>query len=113
MLSWLNQKLDSQWLVTWTLVAFVATLIFRYVISGVGSPLEMKTGRKLVALQLAGTYPVLHWTCKVPTLRLLCPKAPAGTVLSEWQKAGVREDAQRAQLLDFFSPWLMDCFSSC
>src|SRR2546430_2002278 len=97
MLSWLNQKLDSQWLATWTLVAFVATLILMYVISSVGSRLEMKTGRELVALQLAGASPVLHWTCRVPILRLLCPEVPARTVLAEWRKAGVLQSARQAQ----------------
>lgn len=59
MLSWLDHKLDSQWLVTWTLVTFVATLIFIYVLAGVGSPLKKKTDLGIVDLQLAGAYPVL------------------------------------------------------
>lgn len=42
-----------------TLVTFVATLIFIYVLAGVGSPLKKKTDLGTVDLQLAGAYPVL------------------------------------------------------
>jgi hypothetical protein len=37
----------------------VATLIFIYVLAGVGSPLKKKTDLGIVDLQLAGAYPVL------------------------------------------------------
>lgn len=110
MLSWLNQKLDSQWLAAWTLVAFVATLVCMYVLLGVGSPLKEKTGLALVSLQLAGACPILKRACPVLEGTRQEEEA-AGKIVSAWRNAGVLSTAKDAQFIDFFFPLAYGLFA--
>jgi hypothetical protein len=110
MLSWLNQQLDSQWLAAWTLVAFVATLVFMYVITGVSSPLKEKTGLTLVSLQLAGACPILKSAC--PILKeTRQEEEAAGEIITAWRDAKVLSAAKLDQFLDFFFPLAYGMFA--
>jgi len=110
MLSWLNQHLDRQWLAAWTLVAFTATLVFAYVITGVSSPLKEKTGLTLVNLQLAGACPILKRACPVLEGSRQEEKAPE-QIIAAWRHADVLSAARLDQFIDFFFPLAYGLFS--
>jgi hypothetical protein len=84
-------RINSQWLTTWTLVAFLSVLCTGYVIFGVQSPLRKKTERQLIHLQLAG----------VPVPGNEIGKDSAAAVLRKWKCANVLKSAQLAQKIDF------------
>lgn len=110
MLSWLDQKLDRQWLAAWTLVAFVATLVLAYVIAGVSTPLKEKTGLTLVSLQLAGACPILKYACPVLEGTRQEEEAPE-KIVAAWRHAGVLSAARLDQFIDFFFPLAYGMFS--
>jgi hypothetical protein len=110
MLSWLNRKLDRQWLAAWTLVAFVATLVLMYVLSGVSAPLREKTGLTLVSLQLAGACPILKHACPIVEGTRQEEEAPE-KIIAAWRHADVLSAARLDQFIDFFFPLAYGMFS--
>ena len=98
----IDRLITPEWLPTWTLSALALSLIFAYVLSSVGSPLQEKTGQTLAHLQISGSYPLLKWTP--------WGKDRAEDILKNWKEKGALSDARRAQKIDFFFPFAYGTF---
>jgi hypothetical protein len=92
-----------QWLASWTLTAFVATLVFMVVLGATTRSLIEKTPYKLLHLQLSGFYP---WLGRVPDNH-----ASTATIVARWRDAGVVEQARRGQAVDFLFPLAYGSFA--
>jgi hypothetical protein len=106
LLYWLDQRFaqDNQWLTAWTLMSFVATLVFMILLIGVSTPLVKKTELKLVSLELAGACPAINYACPVVKGERWREDV-ARKILAAWDDKEVLDDAKRAQRLDFFFPF--------
>ena len=89
-------RISSQWLATWVLSALVATFVLSTVLSAALSPLVERTRTTLFDLQLSGLHP---WLAD-----RLADGAAAHEILLRWKAAGVLDDAQRGQAIDFAFP---------
>lgn len=96
-------RINGQWLVTWTLVAFLATVILMYILSFLGRPLMEKTGSRLVDLQLAGALVITKGTREV--------ESAAKSILDGWKNAGLLNNAVISQQFDFLFPLAYGSFS--
>jgi hypothetical protein len=92
-----------QWLASWTLIAFVATLVFVIVLGAMTKPLIDKTPYKLQHLQLSGLHPRLAF--------VLDDHASTATIVAKWREAGVLDQARRAQAVDFVFPLAYGAFA--
>jgi hypothetical protein len=88
----------GQWLASWTLTAFIATLVFMIVLGALTRPLAEKTPFKLMHLELSG---------------LRAEKDPASTsaILKAWKDNNVLDQARRAQAVDFLFPLAYGSFA--
>jgi hypothetical protein len=89
-------RLSAQWLATWTLAAFMATLAIGIVLAASSGPMVERSGFKLVHLQLSGAHRLLAW-CS-------WGRTPPQDVLAKWKETGQLEAARRNQWLDFWFP---------
>jgi hypothetical protein len=88
----------GQWLASWTLTAFIATLVFMIVLGALTRPLAEKTPFKLMHLELSG-------------LRGQSGPASTGAILKAWKDNNVLDQARRAQAVDFLFPLAYGSFA--